>query len=354
LELSRARGFSLAAVLVVLSACSGSAPDPTLAAPSTVASSAAPTTTVAPRPPSSLGTIAPTPASPTQTTVAVPPATPPATPCDHTNGMLTTPSGRHILLRAGALSGPSPLIVAIHGYTGTAAGIETYAELTEPARAAGIAVAYPEGTPTSAGGLGWNSGAGLFATTGVDDVAAVQEMLDTVIATGCVDPANMILTGESNGGGMALVAACADGLSQRFRQVVMINPAVDAAVLAHCTASLPPVPLTAVAGRRDQTVPYDGGRPPLLAQPVWYEQAAALVNRCAGLDPAAPLDAHVARTAGHACAACTELLTIDDGTHTWPGTSRGVAGLAPGSFDLNRLLLDRALAPGATGCLSGR
>ncbi len=268
--------------------------------------------------------------------------------------MMTTPSGRHILLRAGSLLGPSPLIVVMHGYTGTAAGTETYAELTAAAGAEGIAVAYPEGTPTGAGGLGWNTGAGLFATTGVDDVAALQDMLDTIIATGCVDPTNMILAGESNGGGMALVAACADGLSQRFRQVVMVNPAVDASVVAHCTASVPPVPLAVVAGRRDRTVPYDGGRPPLLAQPVWYEQAATLLNRCTGLEPAAPLDAHVERIAGRACGACTELLTIDDGTHTWPGTSRGVAGLRPGSFDLDHLLLDRALAPAATGCLGGQ
>ena len=49
--------------------------------------------------------------------------------------MMTTPSGRHLLLRAGGLSGPSPLIVAIHGYTGTAAGIETYAGLTAAERA---------------------------------------------------------------------------------------------------------------------------------------------------------------------------------------------------------------------------
>jgi hypothetical protein len=89
-----------------------------------------------------------------------------------------------------------------------------------------------------------------------------------------------------------------------------------------------------------------------LAQPVWYEQAAELVNRCTGLEPATALDAHVERTAGRGCGACTELLTIDDGTHTWPGTNRGVAGLQPGSFDLDALLLDYALAGGATGCLS--
>ena len=299
-------------------------------------------------PPSSLGTIAapPTTRAGTAPTTAAPP------PCEPTSGTLTTPSGRHVVLRAAGLAGRSPLIVVVHGFTGTPAGEEAVADLTAPANAAGIAVAYPEGTPTPSGGFGWNSGAGLFATTGVDDVAALGEMIDTVVATGCVDTTNMILAGESNGGGMALVALCAESLGARFRQVVMVNPAVDDGVVGHCRNQPRPIPLTVVAGRRDRTVPYEGGRPPLLAQPVWFAQAATLINQCTGLDPATALDAHVSRTAGTGCAACTELLTIDDGTHTWPGTRRGVAGLTPGSLDLDRLLLDRALAPAATGCLS--
>jgi hypothetical protein len=85
---------------------------------------------------------------------------------------------------------------------------------------------------------------------------------------------------------------------------------------------------------------------------VWFARAAVLANRCTGVQEAAALDAHVARAAGTGCAACTELLTIDDGTHTWPGARRGVAGLRPGSFDLDRLLIDRARAREATGCLS--
>ncbi|MCU1502571.1 MAG: polyhydroxybutyrate depolymerase [Ilumatobacteraceae bacterium] len=289
---------------------------------------------------------------PAPATTRVQPAAGPAGSCAQTNGMMTTPSGRHVLLRAGDLSGPSPVIVVIHGYTGTPTGIETYAQLTSAANAAGIAVAYPEGSPTtSGGGFGWSTGAGIFATAGTDDIAALAEMIATITATGCIDPARMVLTGESNGGAMALEAACSAELAGRFREVVLVNPAVDDTVVGRCATAPVPTPLTVVAGLLDRTVPYAGGRPPLLAQREWFARAAAQLNQCASVDAGQALDAHVVRTAGTGCAACTELLTIDDGTHTWPGTSRGVAGLVPGSFDLDAPLLART-ASATPGCIT--
>ena len=45
------------------------------------------------------------------------------------------------------------------------------------------------------------------------------------------------------------------------------------------------------------------------------------------------------------------LFTVADGTHTWPGTSRGTGGLRPGTFDLNSRLLWIAAAPPPLPCL---
>jgi poly(3-hydroxybutyrate) depolymerase len=82
------------------------------------------------------------------------------------------------------------------GYTGSPSGIETFSELTPVAIAGAVAVAYPEGGPTTVGGFGWASGAGVFATTGVDDVGALGEMLDALIATGCIDPTRVTIAGN--------------------------------------------------------------------------------------------------------------------------------------------------------------
>lgn len=285
-----------------------------------------------------------------------PPATAPtpssAVACNQTNGVVMTASGRQILLRADGLSSPSPTVLVLHGYTGTPTGIERVAELTEVANAAGIAVAYPEGTPTSRGGFAWDSGAKVFATSGVDDVAALAEMIDAVVASGCVDRDRVTVTGESNGAGMTLAAVCSPELRGVFRSAVMVIPAIDDGVLARCEASDSALPLTVVAGRADRTAPFDGGNG-LLAQETWFDTVAASVQGCSSIALVAPLSDNVERWAGEGCGSCTELLIVGDGPHTWPGTSVGSGGLKPGTFDLNRRIVADVLAP-EPGCLGSK
>ncbi|MDO8364702.1 MAG: PHB depolymerase family esterase [Actinomycetota bacterium] len=301
-----------------------------VASASTVAASTAPPSTPAP--------------------VTAPPVT---VACDQTDGVLTTPSGRHVLVRAAGAAPGSPLVLVLHGYTGTPTGIEKFAELTAAANAASVVVAYPEGTPVQEyTGFGWATGAGIFSTSGVDDAAALVEMLDAIIATGCVDPAHVVLAGESNGAAMSLVAVCDSRLRDRIESVVMVIPAVDGGVLGHCAPGGRAVPLTVVAGVLDQTAPYEGGRATLLPQEEWFAGAATLLNGCAGGEGVwAPVDAHVRRLTPNTCGVCTQFLAVDDGTHTWPGSSRGTGGLRPGTFDLTRRLVALA-ASRRPGCLA--
>jgi poly(3-hydroxybutyrate) depolymerase len=255
-----------------------------------------------------------------------------------------------VLLRAGGAAGPAPTIIVLHGYTGTPTGIERYAELTAAANEAGVVVAYPEGTPTRDGGFGWNTGASIFSTGAADDVAALSEMLDALVATGCVDPAHVILTGESNGGAMALVAGCDAALSGRFTRLVLVNAAVDAGVLDMCDTPPVPPPITVVAGRLDGTVPVEGSDR-FLPVDHWFAETVKVAGRCATVEDTAPLTGLVSRRIGVDCANCTELLIIADGTHTWPGTSQGVDGLTPGTLDLNGLLISAARVM-TSGCLT--
>lgn len=336
------------AVVVAVAACSDdgrSSPTtvPTAATPVTtrqqLATTSPPTGVMFPPVPSSAATPLTTAAVTTQLVA-----------CRPTGEYVVAPSGRRSLLRVDGLAGPSPTIVVLHGYTGTPTGIERFAELTAAANASGVAVAYPEGTPTPDGGFGWTTGAAIFATEGVDDVTALAEVLDTLVATGCVDPARVVLVGESNGGGMALVTACSPQLAGRFTRVVLVNAAVDNGVLERwCTVT--PLPLTAVAGALDETVPLDGNGP-LLPVADWFAAVAPVIGGCAPVTAAPPLDANVSRVVGTACAACNELLVVADGTHTWPGSSRGVNDLVPGTFDLNALLVGTSLTS-TSSCLTG-
>ncbi len=366
LELSRVR-LAAAALPIVIAACSGaetSTPELTVVTvEGTATTTPPPSSTSAPAP-----TIPVTLPVPT-TTTTVPAATIPVTTplpasttavpavapviCQPADDYVSTASGRRILLRADGLAGPAPTIVVVHGYSGTPTGIERFAELTAAANERGVAVAYPEGTPTEDGDLGWNTGAGVFATAVGDDLAALDEMIDAVVATGCVDPARVILAGESNGGGLALVAACTPPLAPRVQRVVLVNAAVADGVLARCAGPGGVAPLTVVAGALDETVPIDGTTE-LLPLVDWFPRAATAVAGCQAVEPAAPFDAVVTRQVGAGCAVCTELLVIADGTHTWPGSSRGVNGLVPGTLDLNGLLIEAALAPPAPTCLTGR
>ncbi len=269
-----------------------------------------------------------------------------------TESELTTESDRGVTLRADGLTGPSPTILVIHGYTGTPAGIEQVADISELANAAGIAVAYPLGTPTSIGGFAWDTGARVYANSGVDDVEAITDVLARLEDTGCVDPDRVVITGESNGGGMTLAALCDPRLAGRFRAAVMVVPAIDGGVLERCSdGAAPTTPLIAVAGRLDQVTPFRGGNG-LLGQLEWFEQVATS-RGCATVDDAEPITEFADRYGASGCAACTELIAVADGSHAWPGTSQDDGDLVPGTFDLNRRMIDDLFAT-EPGCLSER
>ena len=245
---------------------------------------------------------------------------------------------------------PAPTILVIHGFTGTPDGIERVADLTDVANAAGIAVAYPEGTAVSPGGFGWDTGAAVFATTGVDDVTDVSQMIDTIVATGCVDRSRITITGESNGAGMTLAALCAPELAGAFRSAVMVIPAIDAGVLQRCAGNgAPGTPLAVAIGLIDTTAPIDGGNG-LLPQRSWFDFVAAW-HGCTGVEARGALSPLVDLAAGTDCRSCTEIFAVADGPHTWPGTVVGNGGSTPGTFDLNRRIVADVLAP-EPGCLS--
>ncbi len=96
-------------------------------------------------------------------------------------------------------AGRLPLLLALHGYTGTAPGMEVTTGFTLAADSAGFVVIYPTGL-----GAMWNAGGFLEAQSGGrDDVGFLSALIDTAVTRYGADPARVFLTGHSNGGFMA-------------------------------------------------------------------------------------------------------------------------------------------------------
>jgi polyhydroxybutyrate depolymerase len=102
---------------------------------------------------------------------------------------------------------PVPLVVVLHGRNSTPAQELVRTGLTDLAADGSAVLAYPAGI-----GLSWNATTGCCATAAkqhVNDVAFLQVLLTAIERHVPVDPSRIYLVGYSNGGRLALTAACA-------------------------------------------------------------------------------------------------------------------------------------------------
>lgn len=151
------------------------------------------------------------------------------------------------------LTGPAPLLLALHGGGGNAAQFERWTRFSALADQAGFLVAYPEGI-----GHNWNDGrqdvqARAFQEK-VDDVAFLRAVVDDVARQHPVDRARVYATGVSNGGFMsARLGIEAPDL------VAAIAPVVGG-IAEGLPAPTHPVAVLIIQGTEDPLVPYGGGQ----------------------------------------------------------------------------------------------
>lgn len=221
---------------------------------------------------------------------------------------------------------PVPLVLSLHGAVSTAdeqqekTGWDAVAE-----RETFIAV-YPQGILPLATGFRWNAGepmtSPLFALVGaqheVDDVAFIDDLLDHLISTLCIDTARIFVTGFSNGGGMTNHLACV--LADRIA-AIGTNAGAYTAIPGGCEPSRP-MPVITFQGVHDQVVPYDGHADlGLQAVQPWAADWAAR-NGCDPDPIALDTPAQTVEAIQYVdCAddASVDVYTILDGGHTWPG-----------------------------------
>ncbi len=175
-------------------------------------------------------------------------------------------------------STPAPLLIVLHGYTGSGASIRSYFGLDDAAQSKGVIVVYPDGTRNAGGTSFWNATDACcgFGQTAVDDSAYLMAVVDKVQRDYRVDPKRVFFAGHSNGGFMSYRMACE--YPDRVAAIVSLAGATFADAKA-CTP-MQPVSVAQVHGTNDATISYTGGQ--IVGHP--YPSAAITTETWADYD----------------------------------------------------------------------
>ena len=266
---------------------------------------------------------------------------------------------------AAAPDGPRPLVVDLTAYS-PAALQERISGFTLP-DADGVVMADEVGavvvTPEPVGGAGslltWN----LTDQPGwPDDDLYLDDLLAQVEAETCVVPDELLVMGFAIGGVMASHLACT-----RADDVALLAAVSGLDDPPGCDPSRP-VPVLTIHGTGDRFLPYDGGvGAGAGGLPLSPETTAGLVDVVARRGPVAetaaawaarngcttrpspePPDDVVAIGSWEGCEgdATVELVTIEGGEHTWPGSTTmddltGLLGPVSDAVDANALIWER-------------
>lgn len=159
-----------------------------------------------------------------------------------------------------------PLVVLLHGFTGTAEHEDAYLALSIRASIRGFILITPEGTKVPAGTVSpegkdfsgmpfWNATDYCcdFGKTGVDDVAYLKHLIEHTKQTYKVDADKVFLFGHSNGGFMANRLACEIGGDIAAIASLGGGSFSD---LSHCRKATP-ISYLQIHARDDETVKYE-------------------------------------------------------------------------------------------------
>ena len=218
---------------------------------------------------------------------------------------------------------PLPLLLVLHGSSGTAEDIRQTTQMDALGDAHGFVIAYPDGT--NGGGLfasDWNGGAccGSAARDNVDDVGFISALATEISRNLPVDPKRIYIAGFSSGAIMAYHAACK--LAPMIAGIAVVSGSLKDDNCAPGRA----VPLIAVQGTDDTEVPYDDialTQPPLTVTGVAAQlppsvQFWVAMDGCDGAVVNQQSTDVVLTTFSSCTGASVVLYTIQGGWHEWP------------------------------------
>lgn len=212
---------------------------------------------------------------------------------------------------------PVPLVVMLHGAFGTGEQAERSYGWDAEADKAGFVVAYPDGIRRT-----WNAGGaccGPAHSENIDDVGFLDKLIDTLVHAENIDVKAVYVAGMSNGGAMTYRYACEGAFP-----IAAIGPVASS--FTYSCNKPHALPVLAIHGLADKTVPYAGGLGRRGRNIVWLPVQASLdAFRDADVCRAPTLvEKGVVVTSTAKCDKGREviLITVADAGHQWPGSQR--------------------------------
>ena len=152
---------------------------------------------------------------------------------------------------------PAPLLIDLHGYTGTSLSQAQFAKMNGAAQVRGIIYAAPDGLPDSQGKQFWNAFKACcnFYSNPVNDVDFIQSLIDEISSKVSVDPKRIYLFGHSNGHFMTYKFACSH--SETVAAIAGLAGAMDSG--SDSCGATTPVSVLHIHGTSDSTINYAGG-----------------------------------------------------------------------------------------------
>jgi polyhydroxybutyrate depolymerase len=153
---------------------------------------------------------------------------------------------------------PTPLIVSLHGYTGSGEGHDRRWGISALANTYGFLTIAPDGAEEEAGDRNryWNASDACcnFYQSEIDDSGYIRRIIDQVKASHNVDDSRVYVIGHSNGGFMSYRIA--------YEHSGVVAAIVSLAGANHLEQRDPPpypVHVLQIHGTDDATIPYRGG-----------------------------------------------------------------------------------------------
>ena len=215
------------------------------------------------------------------------------------------------LYKPAGLPPSAPLVVMLHGYSGSGKQAERDYKWDGLADSGKFVVAYPDGL-NRAWNVNGESCCGRSGREGVDDVGFISAAIADIVNNVGINRARVYATGMSNGGIMSYTLACTTDIFAAIGPVagIQLNPC----------RSPHPTSVMAVHGTADRLVPYGGGQGFSVINGPSVPDVDAFwrnVDQCGA--PAITTNGPVTTST----AACADncgavLITVDQGSHEWP------------------------------------
>lgn len=226
------------------------------------------------------------------------------------------------------VTAPLPLLIVYHGGGQSASRARRYTRFDELAARENFVAVYPQGLANS-----WNDGRSSpdiadRPAAKVDDVEFTRQIIGQLAAEGLIDRSRVFLTGASNGGMMAMRAACEMDAEIAGIAPVVANLPID----WECRARA--MPALFIHGTEDEYMPFAGGKIAATKQRKDLGTVRSTaetidifkrMNGCTGAKEPISLDKvgrdkTVAVITDYECAkAPLKHIVIQGGGHTWPG-----------------------------------